>query len=148
MIEVRAIEVVTVRALGSDLLRRHYDEVALNKDICQLEPDWAKLEQLERAGALVACGAWQGEELVGYASSIVTTLMHYASVVVCQNHALFVDPSHRGARVFRDMRAWTKAEAARRGAKLVLWHAKQGSPLDRILVHSCQVQDIIYSERV
>lgn len=146
------IEPLTAEALereGGDMLRAHYDEVALHKDVMVLRPRWDAYQRMQAANQCFILGARIAGKLVGYTTNFIAPHMHYASLVVCQNDAVFVLPEHRktslGLRLMKD----TEAEAKARGARLMLWHAKEGTRLDSVLSRmGYGVQDIIYSRRL
>ena len=85
------------------------------------------------------------DELIGYSVNVVTRNLHY-DLRVCQNDVLYLTPEHRlgplGLRLIRD----TERHAREAGAKIMLWHAKQGTSLDGLLPRiDYQVQEIMYS---
>lgn len=131
------------------LLVDHWREVAKNKALMVLDPDWAKYESIEEAGKLLTIFAFDNmARLVGYASTIIDNHLHYKGLVVASNDVLFVSNQARGNVGLLLMRE-TETQARARGAKMMLWHAKQGSALDRILQRKrLNVQDILYSKEL
>lgn len=141
--------VADVIDLTTDLQTEHWEEIAKNKHLMVLAPDVAKYRSIEQAGKLFAVLAYDGDEMVGYSVNLIDTNLHYMGLVQAQNDVLFVKPSHRAGRLFMRLREATIAGAARRGARLMLWHAKKDTPLAAILPRlGCKVQDIIYSEEL
>lgn len=131
------------------LQREHWDEIAKNKHLMVLDPDVEQYHMLEQAGRLFAVLAYDGDEMIGYSVNILSVNLHYSSLLMAHNDVLFVKPTHRAGRLFMRMRDATIAEARRRGARLMLWHAKEGTPLAAILPRmGCSVQDIILSEEL
>jgi GNAT superfamily N-acetyltransferase len=136
-------------AAHSELFTPHYNEVAKNKEVMVLNPDYEKYYALEKLGALLVIGVDYGEELVGYSLNFIHYNLHYSDLKVCQNDLLFLLPAHRestaGLRLIKE----TEKRAVLHGCKLMLWHAKEGSPLDNILHRrKYPVQDIIYSKQL
>lgn len=87
---------------------------------------------LEQAGGVVAFGAFDGEEMVGYSVAILGPHLHY-SYLYAHHDALYVRPDHRkGSLGLRLIRA-TEAESKMRGAVCVTWHVKPNSKLESIL---------------
>lgn len=144
--DIRPISVVEQLPRVTELLREHWDEVALNKALMQLNPNAALYARIEAVDMLIAFGAFEAGELIGYAVTFVTAHAHYADLLVAQNDVLFVRKDHRGTAGLRLMRA-TEREAARRGCGMVTWHAKPGTQLDVMLdrLPAYGVQDIVYS---
>ena len=136
---------------GGKLLHDHWDEVAKHKDVMVLRPRWEAYQRMQAANQLFSIGAWDDEHgLIGYSVSFISAHMHYGSLVYAQNDVLFVTPEHRKTSVGIKLMRATEAEAKHRGAKLMLWHAKEGSRLDDLLsrMSGYGVQDIIYSKRL
>jgi hypothetical protein len=141
--------VADVIDLTTALQTEHWDEIARNKHLMVLAPDIEKYRHIEQAGKLFAVLAYDGDEMIGYSVNLIDTNLHYMGLVQAQNDVLFVKSEHRGGRLFMRLRDATIAGAARRGARLMLWHAKKDTPLAQILPRlGCSVQDIIYSEEL
>jgi len=120
------------------LLEEHYAELATVPDIMLLKPDVERYQTLEAAGNLFAIGMFDihvdgGETLVGYSVNIVCTNLHYGDLLMCQNDLLFVRKSHRRGMTGMRLITATERAAKDRGVKMMLWHAKPGTTLDRML---------------
>ena len=141
--------VADVIDLSTALQQEHWEEIARNKHLMVLAPDVDKYRAIEQAGKLFAVLAYDGDEMVGYSVNILDNNLHYRDLVQAQNDVLFVKQSHRAGRLFMRLREATLRMAAARGARLMLWHAKEQTPLADILPRlGCKVQDIIYSEEL
>jgi hypothetical protein len=131
------------------LQTEHWDEIAKNKHLMVLAPDVEKYRAIENLGKLFAVLAYDGDEMVGYSVNIIDNNLHYRDLIQAQNDVLFVKPTHRAGRLFMRMRDATLKMAAARGARLMLWHAKERTPLAYMLPRlGCKVQDIIFSEEL
>jgi GNAT superfamily N-acetyltransferase len=139
------------------LLEEHYAELATVPDIMLLKPDVERYQTLEAAGNLFAIGMFDThvdahvdagvETLVGYSVNIVCTNLHYGDLLMCQNDLLFVRKSHRRGMTGMRLITATERAAKDRGVKMMLWHAKPGTTLDRMLPRlGYGIQDIIYSQ--
>jgi GNAT superfamily N-acetyltransferase len=120
------------------LLEEHYAELATVPDIMLLKPDVERYQTLEAAGNLFAIGMFDihgngAETLVGYSVNIVCTNLHYGDLLMCQNDLLFVRKSHRRGMTGMRLITATERAAKDRGVKMMLWHAKPGTTLDRML---------------
>lgn len=127
------------------LLAAHREELTVYPEIMQLSPDVETYLRLEDAGKLLSLGVFDYDELIGYSVNVVTRNLHY-DLLTCQNDVLYLTPEHRlgplGLRLIRD----TERHAREVGAKIMLWHAKQGTALDGLLPRiDYQVQEIMYS---
>ena len=71
----------SVRDDAQPLLEAHWQEIALNKDIVPLDPDWDAYEQLEEEGKLFIFTARDGGQLAGYFVVIVAPHIHYKSTL-------------------------------------------------------------------
>lgn len=132
------------------LLAAHWDEVAKNKQVMVLKPDRAKYEQLEAAGGLLCLAAIEPDgQIVGYSVSFIGPHIHYADLIVANNDVLFLRedlrPSSIGLRLLKE----TERAAKARGARLMLWHAKEQTALAKIMPRmGYGVQDIIFSKEI
>jgi GNAT superfamily N-acetyltransferase len=129
------------------LLEEHYAELATVPDIMLLKPDVERYQTLEANNSIFAIGMFDKEELVGYSVNIVCTNLHYGDLLMCQNDLLFVRKSHRRGMTGMRLITATERAAKDRGVKMMLWHAKPGTTLDRMLPRlGYGIQDIIYSQ--
>lgn len=146
--EIQCISVADMRREAQWLLREHWDEVAKNKQIMVLEPDWDKYEQLENSNALVSVGVFTpANMLIGYSVNVLVNHLHYKSLLVCQNDVLYVSKPHRRSRVGLDLIHETEKQAKTRGAQLMLWHAKPKTALDHIMPRiGYDTHETIYSK--
>ena len=132
----------------TDLFKEHWDEVARNKQVMILDPDKAAYEHLESLGALFTLIAYGEDEVVGYSVNMISPHLHYKSLITCQNDIIFVKKEYRTSSPvgLRLIRATEKA-AKDKGAKIMLWHAKEGSVFANLLPRiKYQVQDIAFSK--
>ncbi len=149
MHELRPITVADMQAQAAALLRAHWEEVAKRRDLMVLAPDWPRYEQMEANGALVAVGAYANGELVGYSLTLVGPHLHYVGLTVAQNDVLFVAKEHRHGRIGLDLIRKTEELAKDRGARLVSWHAKEGTALAALLPRlGYGVHEIIFAREV
>lgn len=131
----------------NDLFNEHYEEIALNKRVMKLLPNWDRYFSLEQAGMILCLGAFLGEECIGYSINFFTNHMHYKEMFYMQNDLLFVAEEHRKTRVGLDLIRETEKQAFARGAEMMLWHAKENTSLNTLMPRlGYKVQDIIYSK--
>lgn len=144
------IDIAAIEFTGTALLDAHYDEVAKNKRLMVLRPDWDKYYQLEHEGKILAVGAFLDNKLVGYSVNFVDYHIHYADLMVCSNDIIYITPELRASPLGLRLMVVTRELAKEYGAKLMLWHAKEHSALDKILRRrkAAKVQDIVFSEEL
>lgn len=127
--------------------REHYEEIALNKAVMAYAPDVDRYARLEQLGVLLTLGVFKGDVLVGYSVNIITPHLHYRDLLTCHNDMIYIAPAHRrgtlGVKLIKATRDAVKAK----GVQLMLWHAKENTPLAKLLPRlGCGVQDILFSE--
>lgn len=146
---IRPIKVMEWIDRVGPLIHAHWDEVALNKDLMKLEPDISTYQEHERADRLVALGAFSGDEMVGYSVGILTPALHYLSLQLLINDVIYLAKEHRDGNLGIALIQRTEIAAQERGARMVMWHAKKGTPLERLLPRmGYGVQDILFSKEV
>jgi predicted GNAT superfamily acetyltransferase len=149
-VQIRLSNVDEMFARGQELFAEHWEEVALNKSVMALSPDEGQYRNLEASGMLIALGAFEDDgELIGYSVGYVVTHPHYSRLRIYQNDILFVTKAKRRSKLGLQLIRETERMAASKGARMVLWHAKQGTALEHVLPRlGYGVQDIIYSREV
>jgi len=152
-VETGTLTVVEMREFGMPLLREHWQEIALNKKLMVLAPDWARYERLEAEHKLLALGTWDCSELtrklIGYSVSFIGTHLHYSDLTCCMNDVLFVCPDMRASRIGFRLIHETERVAKLRGARMMLWHAKPATAFELLLPQlGYGVQDIMFSKEL
>lgn len=133
------------------LIAAHYEEVVKYRDLMVLNVDVERYLVLEAKGILYCLIGERDGVMVAYSINALMRNMHYADLVFMQNDSVYVDPAERGGRMFFALRKHTRLLAKELGAKLLIWHAKPGSALDKILAHrssGCEVLDVMHAERL
>lgn len=115
------------------LLSAHYDELVKLKDIFVINGDYERYAELEETGKLFTLLAFEGDILVGYSVNILNTHLHYKDVLVCYNDLLFIHPDKRNSPLGIRLIKETENKAREYEAEVMLWHAKPGTSLDKIL---------------
>jgi GNAT superfamily N-acetyltransferase len=129
-------------AHGQDLFKRHHEEIGLHPTFdghcVDLAINEKVLRTLDLTDALVTVAAIHTDEaamdhLVGYALATVTRLP-LANVVVGAGIVLYLAPEFRHHGAGRDLLRVIAAKLRERGVEAVHWHAKKGSPFERLLL--------------
>ena len=133
-----------------EIMRDHWAEVGSHQGVRALNIPADKYADLESRGMLLSLFALDERgEIAGYSINIVAMNMHSADTCYVQNDALFLSNAHRkGFAGIRLMKETEKAAKAR-GAKLMIWHAKEQTGLDRLLpLLGYGVLDVMYSKEI
>lgn len=127
------------------LVQAHYEEVATDKRLMVLDPDWDRFIELEQAGALLTLIARVEEEVVGYSVSIlVPNHLHYRGLAYACNDLIFLRQENRRSGLGLRLIQATETHAIATGHRALLWHAKEGTPLDLTLRRmGYRVQDVL-----
>lgn len=106
-----------------DMLREHWKEVAHDKDVIDLNPDWTRYYRLEADGGFVGYGLRRAGHLIGYTGFFLNRSFHYRDHIFALNDVVYVQPKHRGVdgvvmilESEQDLRAL--------GVRKVFYHAK------------------------
>lgn len=143
---------------GAHILMDHWDEIATNKEVMKLSPNWVQYYEMEERDTLRVLAAWHGHEMVGYSVNQIARHLHYSELTFLQNDLIFVTKAHRGTGLGMRLIDETIQLARDQGCEMVTFHAKPGTSLCRLLggigfaVHEqesamgFQVQDIVFSK--
>lgn len=127
----------------------HWQESAKNKELMVLLPDKIKYKMYEDTGSLLSLFAYVNGNCVGYSINIITNHLHYADLICSYNDVLFLDENHRNSPIGIRLIDRTKEESKKRGAEIMLWHAKENTSLSKILPRKgCKIQEIIFSQEL
>jgi GNAT superfamily N-acetyltransferase len=123
----------TCRYDAEELLKMHYNEIALNKDKIKLNPDWESYEKLEELGKLSIFTVRDNGKLVGYFVLLVSTSLHYVDHVYAISDIIYVHPDYRkgflGVRLLKFAERCLKKD----GVSIVMVNTKIHKPFGKIL---------------
>jgi len=115
------------------LIKQHYDEIALNKDIINLNPDWEGYARLDSINALRIYTARKDDELMGYFVVIVSKSLHYRDHLFANNDIIFLTkPARKGLTGVKLIKYAIDSLAAEGITKLHV-NTKAHQPFDAIL---------------
>ena len=135
--------------LADPLFEEHYEEIARNKQIMKLKPNYQLYEALNSTGWLFIYVAMRDDVCIGYSMNIMMHHLHYADLRIAQNDVLFVKKEFRGGRLGLRLLKVTEDHARSEGCKLMLWHAKENTALAELLPKlKYGVQEIMYSKEI
>ena len=119
--------------IADPLFEEHYEEIARNKQIMKLKPNYQLYEALNSTGWLFIYVAMRDDVCIGYSMNIMMHHLHYADLRIAQNDILFVKKEFRGGRLGLRLLKVTEDHARSEGCKLMLWHAKENTALAELL---------------
>lgn len=89
-----------------ELWRRHWDEVALDKEAVPLAPAWGEYMELARLGMLHIMTARANGKLIGYYFALVRPHLHYRHTLHGWSDIFIILPEYRkgltGYKLFRE----------------------------------------------
>ena len=147
--EIRLCTYDEFKVLGDPLFEEHYEEIARNKQVMKLKPNYQLYEALNSTGWLFIYVAMRDDVCIGYSMNIMMHHLHYADLRIAQNDILFVKKEFRGGRLGLRLLKATEDHASSEGCKLMLWHAKENTALAELLPKlKYGVQEIMYSKEI
>tara|TARA_R100000234_G_C4983803_1_gene172261 strand:+ start:43 stop:552 length:510 start_codon:yes stop_codon:yes gene_type:complete len=147
--EIRLCTYDEFKVLGDPLFEEHYEEIARNKQVMKLKPNYQLYEALNSTGWLFIYVAMRDDVCIGYSMNIMMHHLHYADLRIAQNDILFVKKEFRGGRLGLRLLKVTEDHARSEGCKLMLWHAKENTALAELLPKlKYGVQEIMYSKEI
>lgn len=122
-----------VRREIEPLIKQHYDDIALNKDIIKLNPDWEGYARLDNINALRVYTARKDDELVGYFVVIVSKSLHYRDHLFANNDIIFLAKSARKGLTGVKLIKYAIESLAAEGITKLHVNTKAHQPFDAIL---------------
>ena len=127
---------------GSDvheLFHSHWKEIATNKDMLVLNPDYSRYRKLIERDMLVVISARDGGKIIGYIIIMVDNHAHYKTVKVSLEDIHFIDPKYRHQGIGRGMILAAEEVLRKRGVQLATMRVKLHSD------HGPLLQELGYS---
>lgn len=122
-----------VRREIEPLIKQHYDDIALNKDIIKLNPDWEGYARLDNINALRVYTARKDDQLVGYFVVIVSKSLHYRDHLFANNDIIFLAKSARKGLTGVKLIKYAIESLAAEGITKLHINTKAHQPFDAIL---------------
>lgn len=141
--------VASVKEEVQGLLERHWEEIALNKDVIKLNPDWDQYIKLEKAHGLKAFTARDNGKLVGYFVVTIARSMHYKDHLFATNDVIYLHPEYRkgltGAKLIKHAESYLRDL----GVSVILVNTKLHKPFSRLLEFlKFKPVETVYSKRL
>jgi len=116
-----------------ELIKLHYEEIALNKDVIPLDPDWDKYRALMNNNLACLITARDDGKLVGYSIFFVTSHPHYKSTIFANNDLIYLHPDYRKGMVGVRLIQYSEQHLRQLGVAKILWHVKFNKDFTRVL---------------
>lgn len=123
----------TCRNELEELFKLHWEEIALNKDKIQLNPNWDAYEAIEESGHLKIFTARSNGTLIGYFFVVVSVSLHYKDHLFADNDLVYVHKDYR--KGFTGINLIKFAEKCLRedGVSLLKINTKVHRPFDKLM---------------
>ena len=127
---VREVQIVDYLDLVQPLLKANWDETGFDFEFA---PEFDKYIKAQEVGYVIALGAFEGEELIGYSTAFMYPHHFNPAIIMCATDALYVAPEHRNGTVGARLIIETEKLAKERGANMISWHTRAGTPLAEVM---------------
>lgn len=88
-----------------ELFNEHWEEVACNKDVIKLDPDWPVYYRMIDEGRTHLVTARENGNLLGYFLCVITKELHYRNVTTANTDIFFLKKEYRhgfaGVKLFK-----------------------------------------------
>lgn len=139
VVEVHAMSAAALLERGRELFAMAHQEAGLPGPLVVNDQVFLAMD---KAGVLIVLGAFEDQELVGYAVAAVGPEL-FADTIGCSVLSVFVKRPGNGRKL---MNAMVHA-AHQRGAERVFWRAQRGTALERLLIHrGARAAETVYEE--
>lgn len=103
---------------GQALLRLHWAEIALHRELIALDPDFASYQDMERRGQLLLVTMRDDEgTLCGYHVSLVRPHLHYRSSLTAFTDVFYIHPAQRKGAAASKLFKFVEGELERAGVE-------------------------------
>lgn len=123
----------TCKEDAQHLLEKHWEEIALNKEVIKLNPDWEAYYDLEDAGSLKIFTARSDGVLIGYFVVICRKHLHYVDHVFSFNDILYVAQEYRKGLVGAKLMKFAEQCLKEDGVSVLVVNTKRHKPFDSLL---------------
>lgn len=143
-VEIKEIRVSDYIHRVKALTTAHWEETEKHFAPNLPEPEVAMYDALEKAGCIVAFGAFCDNEMIGYSIAFVSKHLHY-SVPYAHHDMLFLRKDFRNGMTGLRLIEMTESAVRDKGARFFVWHAKKDSAFSKILERRGYfLEDIVY----
>lgn len=121
-----------LNAPSASVLLAAYGAECSIPEIGEINPQAEMYRQMEKTGMFQAFGAFDGEELVGFAAVLTYVLPHYGRKIATVE-SIFVSPPHRTQGTGNALMNAIENYAKGQNCEVILYSARTGSQFERLL---------------
>lgn len=133
MISVRPVSYAEVlNAPNAAILLAAYGIECSIPEIGEINPQAKLYEQMEQSGRFQVFGAFEGNDLAGFAAVLVYLNPHYGKMIATIE-SLFLSPAYRNTRAGHDLMNALEEHAKGKGCEAILYSARTGSQFEKLL---------------
>lgn len=115
------------------LIKKHWEQIAVNKDKIKLNPDWDEYQRLYFAGILKIYTARDDGELVGYFLVAVAPHLHYKDHLFANNDIIYVKPDKRAGMTGFKLIKFAEMKLIEMGVSVININTKVHAPFDILM---------------
>lgn len=144
LITVKAIVATEYADQMASLFIEHWKENESNLSSSAPVPMIDAYKSLEDSGYLVAFGAFDDDEMIGYCIAFVLPHLHYGFMY--GNHdVLFLRKDYRVGSTGLKLINRVEKKCKEMGAKFMLWHSKPNTTMDSLLIRTgAKLEETVY----
>jgi GNAT superfamily N-acetyltransferase len=149
MVEFLIEPLESAYAEATELLQKHWGEVAPYRDLCRLNPDLPTYQAMAHKLCLIT--ARIDGRLVGYIMFVIAPHLHYRDVLMATDDLHFLDPACRKTGIGLKMFAFAEKVMRGKGVQIMTLRTKADPRLNHgaIFEHlGYDQQDIVYTKRL
>jgi GNAT superfamily N-acetyltransferase len=102
------------------LLKKHWEEIALNKDSVPLDPDIEMYNGMSDQGMLHITTARDDGVLIGYAAYFIMPNLHYRSLKVGESDIFWLEPAYRKGMIGTKMLVTAEMQMEAKGVNFIV----------------------------
>jgi ribosomal protein S18 acetylase RimI-like enzyme len=115
---------------AKDILYRHWEELAVNKEKVLLSPDKKRYCELQNLGFIKNIVIYnENEEIIGYSILVIQPALHYSCDIFAYVDVIYIDKQYRASSLGARLLLVTENIAKENGASVILHHAKPNVPM-------------------
>jgi GNAT superfamily N-acetyltransferase len=130
MVRISIVQPIEYMHKIVSLMRDNWDETGFD---FEFNPSADAYQKVVDCNAMFVIAAFDGDDVIGYCTMIISPHLHNPDVIVASNDALFVAKPYRNGMTSGRLIKAAEDEAKRRGASKVLWHTRAGTSFAAML---------------
>lgn len=130
MVRISIVQPIEYMHKIVSLMRDNWDETGFD---FEFNPSADAYQKVVDCNAMFVIAAFDGDDVIGYCTMIISPHLHNTDVIVASNDALFVAKPYRNGMTSGRLIKAAEDEAKRRGANRVLWHTRAGTSFAAML---------------